>query len=117
MSLGLGQKRRSLLVPLARAPGSGKKPIEESAWVPGSKRERLLRKAMGNAKYMKAWLRHRREVTQTLRSRKESRADEKDKFFMLCPKEARDQALKMHDDAAKISAEIKASAKVGDRFE
>lgn len=115
VSLGLGQKSRSSYQPLANAPGLGKTCIEESAWVPGPQRERLLRKAMGHARYFKSWLRHRREVVQILRSRKESMADGNDRFLMLCPKESRRQAQKLHEEVVRISAEVKAAARTEEK--
>lgn len=112
MSLGLGRKAIGpcRMEPLAKAPALGQKIVEERVWVAGVHRERILRKAMGTKKYLKAWLRHRRDVQRTLRSRREAEQDEKDKFFMLSPTEAREAAKQMTAEAKKFREEHQASA-------
>lgn len=112
VSLGLGRKARSSEQPLAAASAAAtRRRIEEGCtFVPGVQRQRLLRRAMGDAKYFKAWLTHRREVQQILRSRTESREDGKDKFPMLCPEEARQRAMQLREEAVKLAAEVKEQA-------
>jgi len=105
VALGLGTPLRSLLVPLAEAPLPGRPPIEERAWVPGPLRERLLRRAMGTPRFIKAWLRHRREVLQIWRSRREAREDAKHRYFLLSPGEARATAQRLHEEALAFNAE------------
>lgn len=109
VSLGLGRRLRSLLAPLAGPPAAGRPGVEENAYVTGTRRERLLRHSMGEVRYLKAWLRHRREVQQTLRSRREANQDGKDQQFMLSPPEAQAAARQLREEALAISAEVRAA--------
>lgn len=111
VSLGLGKKVRSSVAVLARAPPTGRQPIEERLWVPGRRRERLLRRAMGTQKYLKVWLRHRRQVLHIRRSRRQAKEDGKDRYFMPRPSEAKLAARKWHEEALRFSAEIKAASR------
>jgi len=81
LSLGLGRPTRLSSAPLAKScPYEG--PIEERAWVPLQQRVRLLRKAMGDARYFRAWSRSRREALRIKRSRRGSNEHNEDRQLM-----------------------------------
>jgi len=82
VTLGLGKPHRQLTVPLAPGQGKGSTPIEERAWLPTYQRVRLLRAAMGDAKYFNTWQRHRRDWHYICKSRQESNADRQDQLLM-----------------------------------
>lgn len=72
VTLGLGKPLRVKSVPLALARDARAERIEERVWVPPEQRSRLLRKAMGDARYFRAWARRRREVMRIKGSRRRS---------------------------------------------
>jgi len=82
VTLGLGKPHRRLTVPLAPCQDNGAVPIEERAWLPTPQRVRLLRAAMGDAKYFHSWRRHRRDWHHICKSRQQSNADAQDQLLM-----------------------------------
>jgi len=85
ITLGLGRPLRSQTVPLAPprlADQPPQVPIEESAWVQPKQRERLLRRAMGDGRYFRAWSRRRIEVRRIKASRQESNSTAVDQELM-----------------------------------
>lgn len=82
VSLGLGKPTRVSYAKLAEPRRAGQAPIEAKAWVPSRERQRVLRASMGEKRYLRAWLRHRREVVQMLCSRHETNKDGKDIVLM-----------------------------------
>lgn len=93
LSLGLGKALRVKASPLAQS-SPYEKPIEERAWVPLRQRIRLLRKAMGDARYFRSWVRCRREVTRIKKSRACSNNNNDDRELMPTSfEEARSRAL------------------------
>lgn len=82
ISLGLGKPLRQVLERLAGDRQAGKAAIEETRWVPEPQRVKLLRKAMGEARFYRALRPYRHETRRLLAAREVSKRDEKDKQLM-----------------------------------
>jgi len=85
ITLGLGRPLRVQTAPLAPSRLADQPPplpIEESVWVPPKQRERLLRQAMGDGRYFRAWSRRRKEVRRIKASRRRSNSTADDQEFM-----------------------------------
>lgn len=107
ISLGLGKPLRRALEQLAGDREAGKKPIEETRWVPQAQRVKILRTAMGEAFFYRALRPFRHEIRRLLSDRDVSKRDDKDKLFM--PEsfaEARSRARQVQEEAAQSLKDI-----------
>lgn len=103
VSLGLGTPSRRVFERLAGDRQADKRPIEETRWVTEPQRMKLLRGAMGEARFFRAMRPFRHETRQLLAAREASKRDEKDQLFM--PRsfdEARERARVVQEEAAEI---------------
>mmetsp|Transcript_61020 Transcript_61020/g.145398 ORF Transcript_61020/g.145398 Transcript_61020/m.145398 type:complete len:319 (-) Transcript_61020:22-978(-) len=82
VTLGLGKPLKRTTVTLPGDRHKGGKPIEERAWLPTEQRIRLLRAAMGDARYFKAWVQHRKDWHQICNSRREENTHFQDRAYM-----------------------------------
>jgi len=86
ITLGLGRPLSAQTAPLAPPRLAGQPPppppIEESAWVPPKQRERLLRQAMGDGRYFRAWSRCQKEVRRIKAARQQSNSTAEDQELM-----------------------------------
>merc|ERR1719401_3404578 len=90
----------------------GRPPIEERSWVPSRERVRLLRAAMGDARFYGAWGRRVRwEVARLRRTRRETNNTAKDCQFMPASlKEARERALSLEAEARSEQPDLQQEA-------
>lgn len=99
--LGLGRRARLTRAPLAP---SQERPSAHVTWLSSNERLRLLRRSMGGASYVHAWVRQRREVAQLQRLREQSRRDPKDQQLMpVSAEEARRRALDLERESGLVT--------------
>jgi len=94
--LALGSWARSSTAPLSTQRHSDRGAFEDRCYVRPRMRCRLLRKAMGNKRFAAAWVRCKREIRSTLKSRLLAKHDPQTKRFEFMPmstNEARRRAL------------------------
>lgn len=80
-----------------------KPPIEETAWRPGPERARLLRQAMGDARYYQAWSKHRGEMKELCQRRD---ADKKEALEALLREDGLVDDAGAKDAVTEVTKEI-----------
>lgn len=106
VTMGLGRLLRRTSAALARVPPPGKAPLEESAWLPGAERVRLLRRSMGDKRFFGAWVHSRRTTIRVLAERSQSRKNIFDQVPMASSQyEAKMRADILATEAAFVAAE------------
>merc|ERR1712107_544858 len=99
VSLGLGNRLRSVSEPLKEEKAGAGKMDLTAPWMASPKRSRLLKGCMGAASYDQIWKPHRREMQKLSRSRRLS-TDSLDDVWAMPTSilEAREIACGIHDD-------------------
>lgn len=93
VTVGLGKPVRLVQAPLARP---RTRPEEDVVWLPSRTRVHLLRKSMGDARYYRAWARHRWEMSKIRRLREQSKSDDADRLLMpTSAEQARKRAVEL----------------------
>lgn len=95
LPLALGRRTRTSVTLLSNRQGD-RKAFEDRCYLSARVRCRILRKVMGNRRFAGTWVRCKREIGLTLRSRRLSRRDPQTRcfeFMATSPVEARQRAL------------------------
>jgi len=104
LAVGLGKETWKGLVPLAR-PHHGKR-VDTLPYLPEEERADLLRASIGHERFNDAIERHRDEIAEVIRLRKDALEDSKEPHEMmpLSYQEACDRALKVAAEARDVAA-------------